>query len=231
MDEPGTKPGSGPAGNASAGGRGFALNGRNLPKVRLEAFSDGVFAIAITLLVLELKVPPAGTDLTTALLAEWPAYLGYLISFAFIGASWVAHNTTTTYLRAVNPVWMRLNLLVLLAVSLLPFTTSLMATHLNEAEAKVVTVLFGVNLTIATALMSVMIRVAATTDGMAADEEAAVALSGFERERRVALFLQAGATLVAFIAPVTATVVFLGISFLLLFEPLWRLRRKARAGG
>src|SRR5437762_10859084 len=60
---------------------------------RLEAFSDGVFAIAATLLVLELRVPADTTDLVRALLGLWPAYLAYLISFLTIGIIWVNHHT------------------------------------------------------------------------------------------------------------------------------------------
>ena len=198
---------------------------RRLPKGRMEAFSDGVFAIAITLLVLELKVPPTGPDLRTALLEEWPAYLGYLISFAFIGGSWIAHSTTTGFLRAVDGGWMRLNLVLLLLVSLLPFTTSLMATHLNATDARTVTVLFGINLTLAAVMMSVLVRYAARTEGLPRDDLAEAELARFERERRGAVSLQAVSTGVAVFLPVVAVVVFLGVALLLLLEPLWRMRR------
>lgn len=201
------------------------LRKRRLPKGRLEAFSDGVFAIAITLLVLELKVPPPSDALASAVLAEWPAYLGYLISFSFIGGSWIAHSTATRFLREVDAGWMRLNLVLLLLVSLLPFTTSLMATHLNQADARVATVLFGLNLTAAAALTSVMIRYAATTPGLAAGDIAESELVEFEKERRAALVLQAAATVLALFAPVVAAVIFLVISLLLLLDPLWRLRQ------
>ena len=63
-----------------------------LPTGRLEAFSDGVFAIAITLLVLELHVPTGQEVLVKGLEHEWPRYLGYFVSFAFIGGVWIAHS-------------------------------------------------------------------------------------------------------------------------------------------
>ena len=70
-----------------------------LRTVRMEAFSDGVFAIAITLLVLEIGVPEgAGDDLLDALLDQWPSYLAYLVSFATIGAIWIKHTVMTEYL-------------------------------------------------------------------------------------------------------------------------------------
>ena len=122
---------------------------------------------------------------------------------------------------------MRLNLVVLLLVSLLPFTTSLMATHLNATDARTVTVLFGINLTLAAVMVSVLVRYAARTAGLAADDLAEAELGQFERERRGAVSLQAVSTGVAVFLPVLAVVVFLGVALLLLLEPLWRLRRPA----
>jgi hypothetical protein len=86
------------AGTASADGQG--ANDHLLPTSRLEAFSDGVFAIAITLLVLELHVPTGHEALVKGLEHEWPRYLGYFVSFAFIGGVWVAHSTLTRFIKA-----------------------------------------------------------------------------------------------------------------------------------
>ncbi|MGV9950265.1 TMEM175 family protein, partial [Rhodococcus aetherivorans] len=66
-----------------------------MPTTRLDAFSDGVFAIVITLLVLELDVPDSAARLLEDLRAEWPSFLGYLVSFAFIGGVWVARSNLT----------------------------------------------------------------------------------------------------------------------------------------
>ena len=87
---------------------------------RIEAFSDGVFAIAITLLVLELT-PPAleSGSVWTGLVEQWPEYLAYLVSFASIGAAWVAHAAVTDHLAGVDSLFLRLNLLLLLFVLLL----------------------------------------------------------------------------------------------------------------
>ena len=86
----------------------------------MEAFSDGVFAIAITLLVLEIGVPAGSeNDLVPALVAEWPSYLAYLVSFATIGAVWFAHTVVTEYLDHADSILVRLNLLLLAVVSFL----------------------------------------------------------------------------------------------------------------
>src|ERR1700755_2339199 len=92
---------------------------------RLEAFSDGVFAIAITLLVLDLGVSSnAGRDLLHAIGSLWPASLAYVASFSTIGAAWLAHNAITEYLDRADAAFVRLNLLLLLFVSFLPFRSA-----------------------------------------------------------------------------------------------------------
>jgi uncharacterized membrane protein len=101
---------------------------------RIEAFSDGVIAIAITLLVLEIGVETE--DLAhpwEALADEWPSYLAYVTSFLTIGSVWLAHHGLFSRLRAVDAVLMRMNILLLMAVSFLPFPTRLMAEALRES--------------------------------------------------------------------------------------------------
>jgi len=95
------------AGTAAADGQG--TYGRLLPTGRLEAFSDGVFAIAITLLVLELHVPTGHEALLRGLEHEWPRYLGYFVSFAFIGGVWIAHSNLTRFIKAADADLLRLN--------------------------------------------------------------------------------------------------------------------------
>jgi uncharacterized membrane protein len=99
----------------------------------VEAFSDGVFAIAITLLVLDIHVPAPGSGtLGHELLAQWPSYAAYAISFFTIGIIWINHHAAFSRLRSVDHSILILNLLLLLSVGILPFTTSLMATYLKE---------------------------------------------------------------------------------------------------
>ena len=102
---------------------------------RLEAFSDGVFAIAITLLVLDINVPdPATTgSLAAALGDQWPSYVAYAVSFLTIGIIWMNHHAMIRRLQAVDHGILTLNLLLLLLVALLPFTTALMAAYLRES--------------------------------------------------------------------------------------------------
>lgn len=109
---------------------------------RIEAFSDGVFSIAITLLVLDLHVP--GTDeiaargIWMALADRWPNYLGFLLSFLLIGQVWANHRTMFGFIRRADPTLVVLNTLLLLNIAVLPFCTALLAasvTHPHERQA------------------------------------------------------------------------------------------------
>ena len=111
---------------------------------RLEAFSDGVFAIAATLLVLELRVPPETTDLPAALLRLWPAYAAYLVSFLTIGIIWVNHHTLLEHCARVDRRFLYLNRLLLVAVGIVPFPTALVDQYiLSEQGATAALVVYG----------------------------------------------------------------------------------------
>ena len=103
---------------------------------RVEAFSDGVFAVAITLLVLDLRVPLTNGSLGGALAAEWPAFVAFLISFFVIGIVWVNHHTLFVQLASVDRPLLFFNLLLLLSVVVIPFTTSLFAEYLTRPAAQ-----------------------------------------------------------------------------------------------
>jgi uncharacterized membrane protein len=100
---------------------------------RLEAFSDGVFAIAITLLVLELNVPE-GEHLWHQLKEEWPSFAAFFVSFWVIGIIWVNHHGVLDHLGRANRGVLYLNLLLLLTVVFIPFPTALLADHLKSGE-------------------------------------------------------------------------------------------------
>jgi uncharacterized membrane protein len=103
-----------------------------MPTSRLEAFSDGVFAIAITLLVLEIPVPSVEHgELMDALLDQWPAYAAYVVSFAVIGIIWINHHAIFGYVERANRALLLLNLNLLLWVALLPWPTSLLAEYMQ----------------------------------------------------------------------------------------------------
>ena len=100
---------------------------------RLEAFSDGVFAIAITLLVLELNVPE-GEHLWQQLKDEWPSFGAFFVSFWVIGIIWVNHHGVLDHLARADRGVLYLNLLLLFTVVFIPFPTALLADHLKSGE-------------------------------------------------------------------------------------------------
>ncbi len=109
----------------------------------MEAFSDGVFAIAITLLVLEIDVPEAAFgDLWGGIADQWPSYLAYATSFITIGGIWAAHHGIFRRLAYANQRLMVLNLLLLMAVAFLPFPTKLMAEAIHDDDAARAAVVF-----------------------------------------------------------------------------------------
>jgi uncharacterized membrane protein len=105
------------------------------------AFSDGVFSIAATLLVLEIALASGDTTLKQVL-NTWPAYLGYLISFLTIGAAWLGHRAMTDRLDRADSVLLRINLLLLLVIAFLPFPTKLIADATQRSEEERVFVTF-----------------------------------------------------------------------------------------
>ncbi len=113
---------------------------------RVEAFSDGVFAIAITLLVLDLKAPVSRGAVLHDLLAQWPAYVAYLASFGYIGVIWVNHHNLFTRIARVNGPLLWRNLAVLLTASVLPFPTAVVSSafqHGNTQDQRTAVVFYG----------------------------------------------------------------------------------------
>jgi uncharacterized membrane protein len=113
---------------------------------RLAAFSDGVLAIAATLLVLDIAVHPPGSLLQQVLHA-WPGYLAYVISFLTIGATWLTHTALTDRLTRSDPIFLQLNLILLLVVAFLPFPTKLVTDALHDiGDERVAITIYGLTL-------------------------------------------------------------------------------------
>ena len=109
---------------------------------RVEAFSDGVFAIAITLLVLDLKVPPS-PPLVPALLAQWPTYVAYLISFVFILIMWINHHRMFEHVGRIDSTFLLLNGMLLLGITVLPFPTSMVAQYIFTTDQTAATAIYS----------------------------------------------------------------------------------------
>ncbi len=109
---------------------------------RLEAFSDGVFGVAITLLILEIKVPPlnhataSGADLVRALLDQWPSLMAYVISFISVLIMWVNHHEIFGIITQVSRGVLFANGLLLLLITFVPFPTAVLATYIDHEPAR-----------------------------------------------------------------------------------------------
>lgn len=101
---------------------------------RFEAFSDGVFAIAITLLILEIHVPAGDVDLWSALAHELPSFAAYVGSFLYIGIYWMVHHDRTRSLASVDGGIAFLNLIFLMGVAFIPFPTAVLASRIESGR-------------------------------------------------------------------------------------------------
>jgi uncharacterized membrane protein len=125
---------------------------------RIEAFSDGVFAIAITLLVLELKLPKTDHGVWHGLLDKWPQFAAYVTSFFVIGIMWVNHHSMFRLILRADRMLLFLNLLLLLWTTMLPYPTKLVAEHLKGGghDAAVAEAVYSANMTLAAIAFSLI---------------------------------------------------------------------------
>ncbi|HET6818737.1 MAG TPA: TMEM175 family protein [Mycobacteriales bacterium] len=190
---------------------------------RLEAFSDGVFAIAITLLVLELHVPHVARGrLWHGLVDEWPQFAAYLSSFFVIGIMWVNHHSMFKQIRRIDRSMLFLNLLLLLWTALLPFPTGLIARHLGDGgtDAKVAEAVYGANLTLAAIAFSLIwtyaVRHRRLIDHDMSPQQEWASIARFS----VGTFVYAATIGIAFVSPGAALALQFLLALYYLFEQL-----------
>jgi uncharacterized membrane protein len=190
---------------------------------RLEAFSDGVFAIAITLLVLELHPPDVEPGrLWHGLVADWPQFAAYLSSFFVIGIMWVNHHSMFKQIRRTDRSLLFLNLLLLLWTALLPFPTSLISRYLGDGgtDAKVAEAVYAANLTLAAIAFSLIwtyaVRHHRLIDHDMTPEQEWASIARFS----IGTFVYAATIGIAFISPVLALALQFLLALYYLFEQL-----------
>jgi len=199
-------------------------------KNRLEAFSDGVFAIAITLLVLEIAVPDVdGTKLLSELLHERQTFLAYFVAFMTIGAVWIEHSALVDALDHIDATFMRLNLILLLFVGILPYPTGLMAEYRYDVQGeRVAVVFFGVVLLMQTVMLFVLAR-HAEREGLFGTDVVDERLEESRVRYQLApsLIMYAVATVLGLVLPYVGLILFLLIAVYLAI-PLHTVRRLLR---
>ncbi|MEG4073203.1 TMEM175 family protein [Microcoleus sp. Pol14C2] len=188
---------------------------------RLEAFSDGVFAIAITLLVLEIKVPPPDTALGAELLQLWPSYLAYAVSFLVIGAIWINHHPMFKHIVRVDGTLLLLNVLHLMPIAFLPFPTAVLAEAFHRGmDESVAGGFYGGILTLIGIFVNVMWRYAAHEYRLIDTRLTAKKVRKIRRLFLVGPIVYAIATVVALVVPWLAVLIFILLNLFYLW-PRW----------
>ena len=114
---------------------------------RLEAFSDGVIAVAITLLILDVHVPNVQTGLLQALLNQWPTYLGYVTSFLVITIFWANHHNMFRYIQQVDYTLLVINAFFLMCIAFIPFATAVLTKYITSpTEQHTAAIVYGATL-------------------------------------------------------------------------------------
>jgi uncharacterized membrane protein len=169
-----------------------------LSTARLETFADGVFAIAATLLILNVEVPELGDrSLAHELARLWPAYVGYVVSFLTIGIIWVNHHTVLGQLRGIDRTFLFINVFFLLCIAFIPFPTRLLATYVRTDDGKAAAFAYGITLTATAVFFNLMWRYAIGAGGrlLRPDADRRV-VDGITRSYRPGVPMYAGATVV-----------------------------------
>lgn len=191
---------------------------------RVEAFSDGVFAIAITLLILEIHVPTETAHLLDELLDLWPSYLAYVVSFLLIGLVWANHHVMFDFIERTDRLLLFLNTLLLMNVASLPFVAAVLAAALRNGEGENVAVaLYGGTLTVGGVFFNAIWLYASRNHRLLGDSITPAEARSLARRFLAGPVLYLVGTVVGVFLPIAGLVVF---AFLILFYwlPPQRLR-------
>jgi uncharacterized membrane protein len=191
---------------------------------RLETFSDGVFAIAITLLVLLFDVPDLseGGSLGHVLAHQWPSYASYVVSFVTIGIIWVNHHTLFRHIARVDRVFLFINVLFLMCVAFIPYPTSVISKYVRTDDASAAAVMYGLSLTATAICFNALWQYAARGFRLLAPDADRREVAGITRSYWPGAFLYAGATAVALLSATASVILFILLAlFYVLSSTLW----------
>ncbi len=188
--------------------------GNRWDTARTEAFSDGVFAIAITLLVLDIGVPESDFNhLWLGIAHQWPSYLGYATSFLTVGGIWLVHHGIFRRLQYANRRVMEINLVLLMAISFLPFPTKLMAEAIRDPSAERAAVIFyGASLLVISLLFSALWGSVASDRSLLKPEVSEKEVNAIARATTPNLGFYLAVIVLAFLAPKVAAFGYLVIA-------------------
>jgi uncharacterized membrane protein len=177
---------------------------------RLLTFADGVFAIAATLLIIDVSVHAPGQGLGQAVLHAWPQYAAYAVSFITIGIMWINHHNCMRQICRVDQKFMVINLLLLMCIAFVPFPTNLVAEHIRDDGLRAAALTYGVTLTVTSVFYNLFWFYAARRRRLIADDADQRIVTGISRAFRPGVPIYAAATVVALVSP-TASVILFGL--------------------
>jgi uncharacterized membrane protein len=176
---------------------------------RLEAFSDGVFAIAITLLVLIFaETETDHRSLSEALLHQWPSYVAYVVSFLTIGIMWINHHTVMAQIGRVDRTFLLISVVNLMFVAFAPYPTRVVAEFIRSDDRRAAALFYGISFTCTAISWGALWFYAARGDRLIADDADPRVVQGITRSFLPGTILYGGATLVAFASALASIVLF-----------------------
>lgn len=186
---------------------------------RLAAFSDGVLAIAATLLILDVRttgLPPLGHQLAHI----WPSYVGYATSFITIGIIWVNHHTVIDQISHVDRRFLFINLFFLMVVAFIPFPTQLVAEHIRDggADARDAALAYGFTCTLMAISYGLLWAYAVRFGRLLRPDADPRIVAGITRSFRPGVPLYLTATLVAFVSPAVSVIGYATVAALYVLE-------------
>ena len=212
-----------PAGDPAGSGRGF---GAERDPERVIFFSDAVFAIAVTLLVLEIRPPTDTRHLLHGLAALWPSYLAYAITFLLIGQVWANHHVMFDHLRRADRMVLFLNTLLLMDIAFLPFAASVLSAAFHTGHGQRTAVVFhGMAFLLAAVLFNVIWDYARREHRLLGTTIDAAGASAISRRFRLALVWIGTGTLLGAVVPV------LGMAVIAAFIPYYWLPIRGEIAG
>jgi uncharacterized membrane protein len=184
---------------------------------RLEAFSDGVFAIAATLLILNVVVSEG--PLGDQLLRIWPSYVAYAVSFITIGIIWVNHHTVMSQISHVDRTFLMLSVLFLMLIAFIPFPTGLLADNINRPEnAQAAAIAYGITLTLTAVLFNALWRYATIGRRLLRADASPRMVQGIGRSYLPGPFMYAAATAAALLNPYVSAGLYAAIAVFYVVE-------------
>ncbi len=188
-----------------------------MPRNRLEAFADGIFAFAATLLILNLAVVES-RPLAGELTRIWTSYVAYGVSFVTIGIIWVNHHTLMHQVGHVDRTFLMINIFFLMFIAFIPFPTRLLALYVTSDQAEPAALAYGITLTMTAALINILWRYAATGRRLLRQDAEQKVVDGISRSYLPGPPLYLTATAVALINPLASAGLYLAIAIFYVLE-------------